>query len=106
MSQINYSSLHPVVIPPDRVDLTNSHSFKEALQEVYDKGYKIVQVDFSNLYFIDSAGLAQLIVYQKKYKEKGGELKIINMKHAYIRRLFERIDLHTVINIEGLSDAP
>lgn len=106
VTQINYSSSCPIVKPPDRIDLTNSNAFKDALQSVYNEGHIIVEIDFSDLYFIDSAGLAQLIVFQKKFKDKGGELKIINMNHSYIKRLFKRIELHTVINIEGLSDAP
>lgn len=102
--QIDYSGENPVVKTPERIDLTNSKEFKEALNTVYNKEYQIVEVDFTDLYFIDSAGLAQLIVFQKKFKDRDGELKIINVKDDYIQRLFHRIDLHTVITIEGLSD--
>jgi len=97
---LEYHEQFGKIIPPERIDLTTAEEFKEALQAIYDRGYSFIIVDCSRLAIIDSAGLGNLIMFQKKLQERGGELTITNVDHHYIRHLFDMIELDRVINIE------
>lgn len=96
---VEYSGNIPVIRLPERVDLTNSHLLKETLFFLYDKGYYAIQLDFSRLQSLDSTGLGQLIIFQKKLKEQGGNLQIKNVVFKNIMDLFYSIDLHKVMDI-------
>lgn len=88
-----------LVIPPERIDLTNAAKFKETLQSLYDQGYRIIVINCTNLALMDSAGLGTLVMFQQKLKAQGGELKIVNVNHGYIRHLFKMIELEKIIKI-------
>ena len=88
------------IILPGKVDLTNANKFKRALQSLYEKGYNSITVDCAELAMIDSAGLGSLVMLQKRLKERGGELKMINVGHKYIRHLFDMLELERIIKIE------
>jgi anti-sigma B factor antagonist len=89
------------VILPEVIDLTNATELKEALQSLYEKdNCSIIKVDCARLEMIDSAGLGSLVLFQKKLKEREGQLKLINVRNAYIKHLFDLIDLRRVISIE------
>ncbi len=92
------------IILPDKIDLTNANAFKRDLQTLYDQGYNLIMLDCSSLTIIDSAGLGSLIMFQKKLKQRGGELKLINVNHSYIRHLFDMIELNRIIKIESDAD--
>lgn len=89
-----------VIIPPGKIDITNSHELKMALLKLYDDGCKIIEVDFTNITNIDSSGLGKLLLFQKKLKERQGELKIVNISSEYIRKMFTMIHLYKVIDFE------
>jgi anti-sigma B factor antagonist len=90
-----------LVMVRDRIDLANSHLLKDQLQELYDEGFQIITLDFSHATGIDSSGLGKLLLFQKKLKERNGELRIINITSAYIKKMFKMIHLYKVINIEN-----
>ncbi|MGI6616026.1 MAG: STAS domain-containing protein [Dethiobacteria bacterium] len=98
--RLEYDEHFGKIIPPERIDLTTAEEFKEALQTLYERGYSTVVIDCSRLAIIDSAGLGNLIMFQKKLQERGGELRITNVDHRYIRHLFDMIELDRVIKIE------
>ncbi|NMB41216.1 MAG: STAS domain-containing protein [Firmicutes bacterium] len=88
------------IIPPERIDLNSVEEFKEALRLLYEQGYSSILVDCTDLALIDSAGLGSLVMFQKKLKERGGKLKMINVSHRYIKHLFEMFELNRIIEIE------
>ncbi len=88
------------IILPDVVDLTNAPAFKQALKSLYEGGYSTILVNCNHLEMIDSAGIGSLVLFQKRLKERGGELKLINVTNDYIKHLFGMIDLARVISIE------
>ena len=92
-----------VVIPDGRIDITNSQDLKKKLLEIFDDGYDEIVIDFSNISSIDSSGLGKLLLFHKKLKERGGELRIINVGSDYVKKMFSMIHLNKVINIEGLE---
>ncbi len=88
------------IILPEVVDLTNAPAFKQALKSLYEQGYNTINVDCSQLEMIDSAGLGSLVLFQKRLKDRDGELRLIKVTNDYIKHLFEMIDLRRVIRIE------
>ncbi len=97
--QVEQHDEQGTIVLPDVVDLTNAPDFKKALQTLYDMECKTINVDCARLQMIDSAGLGSLVIYQKRLKERGGELRLINVHDDYIKHLFEMIDLQRVIQI-------
>ncbi len=88
------------VILPEVVDLINAPEFKQDLKTLFEQDYNTINVDCSNLEMIDSAGLGSLVFFQKRLRDRGGELKLVNVTNDYIKHLFEMIDLARVISIE------
>lgn len=86
---------------PEVLDLNCNQQFKKSLQSLCDQDYRLIEVDCSHLAMICTAGIGSLILFQKKLKEHGGELKIVRVQNEYIKYLFEKIDLGRVISIES-----
>ncbi len=87
------------IILPEVVDLTTAPEFKKALKTLYEQDCNSINVDCSNLGMIDSAGIGSLVFFQKKLKDRDGELKLVNVTNDYIKHLFNMIDLARVIHI-------
>ncbi len=94
-----YENQMAEVVPGEKIDITNSDDFKSTLLELFDGGYKKIIVDFQNVTGIDSSGLGKILLFQKKLKEVGGELSIVNVKNEYVLKMFKMIHLDKVINI-------
>ncbi|MEW5921505.1 MAG: STAS domain-containing protein [Bacillota bacterium] len=88
-----------VIYLGEKVNIVNSPELKQKLQALYDEGYKTIIVDFSGTKMIDSSCLGKLLMFQKKLKEREGELKIVNVSSEYINKMFNVIQLYKVINI-------
>ena len=98
--QVNKLDGYANIILPKVVDLINAPKFKQALKMLHEEDYNTINVDCSYLEMIDSAGLGSLVFFQKKLRDRGGELKLVNVTNDYIKHLFEVIDLARVISIE------
>ena len=94
----NYEGYASIILP-EVIDLINAPEFKKVLKSLYEQNYNMINVDCSQLEMIDSAGLGSLVLFQKRLKDRGGELKLINVTNDYIKHLFEMIDLARVISI-------
>ncbi len=90
------------IILPEVVDLLNVPEFKKALHALFEEGCNVINVDCTHLEMIDSAGLGSLVLFQKKLKERGGEIRLVNVKNEYIKHLFNMIDLQRVISIQAI----
>ncbi len=99
--EIEHHERYGKITLPEKIDLTNVNAFKRNLQKLYDGGYNSIKLDCANLTIIDSAGLGSLIMFQKKLRERGGELQLINVNHRYIRHLFDMIELNRIIKINS-----
>ena len=92
-----------LILSEGRIDIANSHLLREKLQALYDEGFNVITLDFGLVTGIDSSGLGKLLMFQKKLKERGGRLNVINITSEYIRKMFKMIHLYKVINIEDDS---
>lgn len=91
---------HGVITLPQEVNLNNVSEFKQAVQSLSEQECNPIYVDCSQLKMIDSAGLGSFVLCQKQLKKHGGELRLANVYHEYVKHLFDMIDLKRVINIE------
>lgn len=88
--------------PEGRIDVVNSQTLKQELLNLFNEGINEIIIDFSKITSIDSSGLGKLLLFQKKLKERGGELSIINVTNDYIQNMFKMIHLNKVIKIENM----
>ena len=91
---------YAVVKLPKKVMIPYSSQFKVTLQSAYDQGHSTIILDCEHLQMFDTAGISAVAVFQKKLKERGGELKIINVANDYIKHLFRTIELNKLVSIE------
>lgn len=92
-----------IIYPEGRLDITSTGKFKDTILKAIDQGADRICLDFSSVTGIDSSGLGKLLLFQKKLKERGGELRLRNVKSDYVMKIFTLVHLYKVINIEGLS---
>ncbi len=83
------------------IDLSTSHLLKEKLQMLCEEGRIFITLDFDRVNSIDSSGLGKLLLFHKRLKAHGGELKIVHISSNHVRNIFEMIHLHKVIKIEN-----
>lgn len=100
MEQIRVGDKNVVLKPKGRIDVVNSQNLKQELLDLYNEGISEIIIDFSEISSIDSSGLGKLLLFQKKLKERGGQLKIINVTNDYIQNMFKMIHLDKVIKID------
>ena len=93
---------HALVKLPKEVMITYSNQFKEMLQSLYDQVYNTIILDCEQLQMFDTAGISGVAVFQKKLKDRGGELKMINVANDYIKHYFKTIELSKVVSIEEI----
>lgn len=101
---VEYQKDIPLVILPKTVDLSNSNELKEVLLSLYEEGHETIIIDFRHLEVLDSSGLGKLLLFHKKLKDRGGALKVVKVYHENIKKMFNVIQFHKVIHIEGMSD--
>ncbi len=89
-----------VIFPEGRIDISNSQEFKQIMQAVFEEGYKVIVLDFTHISGIDSSGIGKLLLFQKKLRDCGGELRVANINSAYVLKMFKMIQLHKVMKIE------
>ncbi|WNF35850.1 STAS domain-containing protein [Bacillaceae bacterium IKA-2] len=102
MEKIRNDEGKVTIIPEGRIDVVNSQNLKQELLNLFNEGINEIVIDFSKIASIDSSGLGKLLLFQKKLKERGGELSIINVTNDYIKNMFQMIHLNKVIKIENM----
>lgn len=80
------------------IDVSNCDQFKEKLYEIVDTTKTDLQLDFSDLRYIDSAGLGILVGTYKRLKEVDLKL-IISGSSENIKKLFYITKLDTLIDV-------
>jgi anti-anti-sigma factor len=52
----------------------NAEAFRQAVQEVLERGYVRVVLDLDSVHFLDSAGLGEIVAARRRCRERGGSL--------------------------------
>ncbi len=92
-----------VVLPKEKLDISNSEDLKAELVSVYEEGYDKIVIDLSEVKMIQSSGVGTLLSFNDNLIKDGGELKIINVNNDYIKKIFKMTKLHKIIEVEGMG---
>src|SRR5437867_10138683 len=76
------------------LDMYSFPRLETLLNGLFEKGQHRVVLDCQGLYYIGSAGLGPLIGFDKQAREKGGDVKLLNVP--------ERI--YKIIEVPGLAE--
>ncbi|MGH7198765.1 MAG: STAS domain-containing protein [Candidatus Omnitrophota bacterium] len=81
----------------DSVTVYQLQKMRALLDEIKDKlrGRKRLIFDFSSLVFMDPLALGVIVAFSKEFREKGGDIRIVNMK-GDLKRIFEESRLSRV----------
>ena len=80
-----------------RLDTTTAPQLQEALIPEFDAA-KHIELDFSALAYVSSAGLRVLLMGEKTAKAKGGKQTLVNVS-AEIMEVFDMTGFSSILNI-------
>lgn len=72
-----------------RLDAVEAAPLRATLNEYLTTGTNRIVVDLSDVVFVDSAGLAALVIGMKRARQDNGDLRLVTPAHADARRVFE-----------------
>ncbi len=100
----DYCSGSCVLLLPEKLVIPHSRDFEKELQQSFEKRIKTIFLDCKNLKKCDTTGLSYIISYQKKLKDRGGELRLINVADSHIKQVFRAIQLNKTVNIDEIEE--
>jgi anti-sigma B factor antagonist len=86
-----------VTVPGEHLDVSNSKSFREALQPLLEE-HTTVLLDLSEVDFIDSSGLGSLLSCLRTMNAKDGDLRLFGMRKP-VQAMFELVRMHRLFAI-------
>jgi anti-anti-sigma factor len=87
-----------LIQPTGVLDVSNCSQFRRDVNESINDGYRQILIDCQNLSFIDSSGLATLVVCFQKTREVGGYLSICSINDQ-IKMLLELSNLDSILPV-------
>lgn len=87
------------LIVSGRIDSEGTAAFQESLNKVFEKPEEKAVLDLSGLLFINSSGIGKLLIFYKKFKNSGREIKIEGINED-VFALFKAIRLDKLIEIK------
>jgi len=88
----------PVIAISGDVDLASSPKLREHLKSKTSEKCPKLLLDFSDVSYIDSSGLATLIEYFQAAQSYGGKLAIANLSPR-VRNVFEIVRLEQIFSL-------
>ena len=92
-----------VVLVAGEIDAYTAPKLREELLALAEEGNKSITVNLQDVSYLDSTGLGVFVGLFKQLKEKGGELKLIQLSDR-LKRLFEITGLSKVMNISSTTE--
>jgi len=80
------------------IDAYHSPKLKEKMEETVKGGFKTIILEFSEVPYIDSAGLGTLVSVLREIRNYQKELKLVGLRKN-IKRIFEMTRLDNIFNI-------
>jgi len=78
---------------------------REVVQELLGQGYRKLLLNMENVLHIDSSGIGELMGCYSSVKNRGGELKLLQL-HKNVRNLLEVTRLYSIFDThEDLASA-
>jgi len=81
-----------------RVDSTNAGELGAALDKTVDEGRSNLVLDLSNVEYMSSAGLREMVRVLKRVKRGGGDLRLANPSDR-VKEVLELAGLDTIFEI-------
>ena len=100
-----YPDGNAVVVVAGELDLDSAPRLSRELESLIESGPPEVVIDFSDLSFVDSSGLAVLVSAQKRLVQQERHLAIRGARPAALR-LFEITGLTDLLHVEAGGSAP
>lgn len=85
------------------IDMYSSPELRKELMRLIDKKLKSLHVDFKDVSYIDSSGIATFVEGLKTMKTYGGRLKLIDIPEG-IMEIFRFSKLDSIFEIYGNID--
>jgi anti-anti-sigma factor len=85
------------------IDLHASPRLREALQEIAESKAEVLLVDFSDVKYIDSSGLATLVEYVRESKAFNGRLALFGLQPK-VKMVFELVRLNELFTIADTKE--
>ena len=92
---LHVDGLHILEIEGE-IDLAASPDLREILRELSEKKPAALALDFGQVPYIDSSGLATLVEYVRIAREYSGKLAIVGANDR-VRTVFELVRLHELL---------
>lgn len=94
MMQHNFKVIEPSGI----LNITQANQLRNQVDEVVGAGTKEILIDLRNVTFMDSSGLAGLVIALKTIRAAGGRLCVCSLNDQ-VRLLFELTNMTSVFEI-------
>jgi len=85
------------------ININNSPELRKIFEAIIKKNDKKVLLDFTQVSYVDSSGLATLIEMFQRLKKIGGHMRMCGMNEK-IRNIFEITKLHKLFDICDTKD--
>lgn len=82
----------------DLIGENNGPELVEVAGEMLEKGINLCSIDISNVRFINSSGIGVLITLLTKFRNKGGDLVLVNPSEQ-VNKLLIITKLNAIFNI-------
>jgi anti-anti-sigma factor len=92
-----------VVRPAGILDSTKAGQFRSEINEMINKGAKLLLIDLGDVTFMDSSGLGALVIALKTVQSTGGKLYVCSINEQ-IKILFELTSMDQVFEVFASQD--
>ncbi len=72
-----------------RLDAVEATPLRAALNEYLTTGTNRIVIDLTDVHFVDSAGLAALVIGMKRARQENGDVRLVSPSHPDAQRVFE-----------------
>lgn len=80
-----------VKIDSDLDTMELASNFKDALQQLYDEGENEVVLDLDNVRLINSNGIGKILMFHKRFADRGGHFYYKSPLKGVVKDLFETL---------------
>lgn len=89
-----------VELSVSRLDASASREFKRQVDEIWSPEVNQVELDFRQVYFIDSSGVGALLGVYKRLPSTDGQVRLTSVQ-APVQSVIELLRLHRIFEIEN-----
>jgi anti-anti-sigma factor len=94
----------PLVKAGGEIDLSNIDDLRSACDAAIARSPKAFVIDFTDIDYIDSAGVAVVISAYRRVSKAGGVLAIVRPRSPAVRRVLDLIGLHSLPSMVVADD--